>query len=191
MGKVIAGTATAVGRGVRRVVVTLLVSAGLIAVTSGVAHAGTWQMNDGFEYNPAGTWTLYHSGVGGGGFDLNAGTARTGYNNAWLSVQTGWSSVGRSVYLTPAQLHQSSCGAGIYIAALSGARLNFEVINPSTWTYVALKTVTLSGGGYTLVTVGPWVPGPTTVFIRVSLLGSGAFNAVRVDDLIVQCQYAY
>lgn len=191
MGKIITGRAAAVSRGVRRLVVTLLVSAGLVAMTSGVAHAGIWQLNDGFEYNPAATWTLYHSAIGGGGFDLNAGTARTGYNDAWLSVQTGFSSVGRSVYLTPAQLHQSSCGAAIYISALSGSQLNFEVINPSTWTYIALKTVTLSGGGYTLVTVGPWVPGPLTVFIRVSLLGNGGFSAVRVDDLLVQCQYSY
>src|SRR5512142_2820244 len=45
-----------VGRVPRMAVATVLVSAGLLAATGGVAHASIWQLNDGFDYQPANTW---------------------------------------------------------------------------------------------------------------------------------------
>lgn len=68
-------------------------------------------------------------------------------------------------------------------------KVNFEIINPSTWNYLSLKTVTLTGSGYTLATVPSWRGGPNTVYVRVSLLGGGAFSSIRVDDLVLQCTY--
>src|SRR5215211_4684809 len=127
----------------------LAISCALIIGLAGPAQASVWQLSDGFEGNPAAVWTLYRVGTGGGGFDINAGTARTPYNNAWLSMQSsGWSSVGRSVHLTPATVHQTTCAARIYVLPLGTAKINFEVIKPSTWTYISLKTVTLSGSTY-------------------------------------------
>ena len=138
---------------------------------------------DGFEESPARTWTLYHEGNGSGGFELNAGTAQGGLNNAWLTSITGWSSVGRSVFLAA---HPLGCVGRIDIRPFGSVKLNFEIIDPPTWTYVALKTVTLSGSAYQTVSVGPFVPAGS-VFVRVSLLGNGGFSAVRVDNLSVIC----
>ncbi|HBL59149.1 MAG TPA: hypothetical protein DDZ80_11710 [Cyanobacteria bacterium UBA8803] len=155
------------------------------------AYADYWQLQDGFEYNPSSTWTLYHSGNGSGGFDIKAGRSRSGYNNAWLTVLTGWSSVGRTVVFSPYFSGRTlNCNAQIYIQPLIGSsKLNFEVIDPSTWRYVALKTVTVTGGSYQAVLVGPFIPARKDLFVRVSLLGNGTASAARVDDLTVGCQY--
>lgn len=167
---------------------TVIVSAGLLGVTGGAAQASIWQLNDGFDFQPASTWSVGTAGTGGGGFDLNVGTARSAPNDAFLWSQTQFSSVGRSVTLRNNST-RIACGAGVYVQGLSGARVNFEVINPATFTYLALQSVTLSGGGYTQIIVPAWSGGPNTVLVRVSLLGSGGFNSIRIDDLVVQCTY--
>lgn len=168
----------------------LVISCALALGLAGPAQASLWQLSDGFEGNPAATWTLFKVGTGGGGFDINAGTARTPYNNAWLTIQSsGWSSVGRNVHLTPVTVHQASCAARIYVLPLGTAKINFEVIKPSTWTYLSLKTVTLSGSTYQSVTTNSWNAFDVDVFVRVSLIYTGGFSAVRLDDLVVQCSY--
>src|SRR5262245_18859776 len=168
----------------------LAVSCALVIGSAGPANASLWQVSDGFEGNPAATWTFFKVGTGGGGFDINAGTARTPYNNAWLSVQSsGWSSVGRNVHLTPVPFHQASCAARINVLPLGTATVNFEIIKPSTWTYISLKTVTLSGGTYQAVTTSAWNAVDADVFLRVSLIYTNGFSAVRLDDMVVQCAY--
>jgi hypothetical protein len=178
------------GRQVRRVGVIVAISSILLGLVSAPAYASIWGFQDGFENNPTGTWHLEHYGNSNAGFDLNAGTARSGANDAWLTSQTSFASVGRTVHLTPAQFHASTCAGQIFVQSLGTAKVNFEIINPTSWTYIALETVTLSGGGYTAVEVGPWTPGPVDVYVRLSLLGNGGFSAVRVDDMQVQCSYA-
>lgn len=171
-------------------VLTSIFVVGGLGVSS--AYANLWQLQDGFESSDyASTWTRYHSGNGSGGFDVKAGRARSGYNNSWLTVLTGWSSVGRTVQFTPYLPGRTlNCAAQIYIQPVIGnSKLNFEVIDPSTWRYVALKTVTLSGTSYQRVTVGSFIPARKDVFVRVSLIGNGSTSAARVDDLTVQCQY--
>lgn len=170
------------------------VAAGLTAVLaigglSTKAYANGWGIIEGFEYQPATTWTLYHSAVGSGGFDINAGTARSGTNAGWLSVQTGWSSVGTTIHITPAELHDPTCAAQVYVRPFNSVTLNFEIIDPGTWTYVALQTVTLTGSSYQAVTINSFVPPNPNVFIRVSLTGNGNLSAAHVDDLNVFCQY--
>lgn len=168
----------------------IVISCGLVLMLAGPAQASVWQFSDGFEGNPSAVWTLYRVGTGGGGYDYNAGTARTPYHNAWLSMQgSGWSSVGRTVHLTPATVHQTSCTARIYALPLGTAKLNLEIIKPSTWTYISLKTVTLTGSSYQAVTTDSWNALDVDVFVRVSLIYTGSFSAVRLDDLAVQCIY--
>ena len=58
------------------------------------------------------------------------------------------------------------CAAGIYVEALGAARINFEVIDPTTWTYIALNSVTVSSGGYQPIAVGPFYPPPYDVYVR-------------------------
>ena len=183
------GRMTRRGRGVLAVLVT---SAGLVAAIAAPAHADLWQLSDGFEGNPAATWQVASYGVSAGGFETNAGTARSGSNNAWLTAETEFASVGRSVYLRPAQLHKPTCGASIYLRPFPGAdggnvTANVEVIDPSNWNYLALETVTLGSSGYTQVSTPSWKPGPIDVYVRVSLIGVGGYSGLRIDDLTVQC----
>ncbi len=176
------------GRMARFAIATVVMSAAVLGLTGGPAHASLWQLTDGFDYQPASTWRIEHYGTSGGGFDLNVGTARTAPNNAFLWAQTQFSAVGRSVVLRNNST-RDECGAGIYLNGLSGAKVNFEIINPSNWTYISLSNITLSGAGYKLYTVPVWRGGPNTVYIRVSLIGTGTYNLIRVDDLVVQCGY--
>jgi len=171
-------------------IAALIMALVVSGMSAPAAYAGTvWQLDDSFESNPAGTWTFYHEGLGSGGFDINAGQARSWSNNAWLTAQSGWSSVGRTVSLTPFQPGRTlNCATQIYIKPFGTATVSLEVIDPSTWTYVALKTVTLSGDSYKAVTTAPFIPPHKDVFVRISLTGDG-YRAVRIDDLIVQCQY--
>lgn len=161
----------------------------VVVATAGTAHASLWQVQDTFD--PTTTWSFERVGTGGGGFDINAGTARSQYNNAWVSIQSdGWSSVRRNVHLRPVPFHSPvNCAAQIYVQPLGTAKVNFEVIKPSTWTYIALKTVTLTGGSYQAVTTNTWNAVDVDVVVRVSLLYTGGFSAARVDDLTVQCTY--
>ncbi|GAA0562525.1 hypothetical protein GCM10010172_52180 [Paractinoplanes ferrugineus] len=175
-------------RTVRRAVLGAVLSMGLIAGTATAAHASIWQLIDGFDYQPASTWQATASGASGSGFDINAGTARSAPNNAFLWAQTQFSSVGRSVVLRN-NSSRITCGAAVYLQGLSGASVNVEVIDPSTWTYISLKNVTLNSSSYTMVTVPPWTGGPNTVYFRVSLLGKGGFSSIRADDATIQCTF--
>jgi len=172
-----------------RAAVVLPVATALVVASAGVAHASLWAHQDGFELDPTTTWSIEHYGNSNGGFDLGVGTARSGSNDAWLTAQDQFSAVGKPVHLTPAEFHAATCSAQIYVKAVGPATLNVEVIEPASWTYIALNTVSLSGGGYTAVGVGPWTPGPVDVYFRVSLLGNGGRSQVRVDDLQVSCAY--
>jgi hypothetical protein len=174
--------------GARVVAAVVATTVGLLAVTGAPAQASLWQLQDGFDSQPAVNWTVEHYGTSGGGFDLGAGTARSAPNNAYLWAQTEFSSVGRSVTLRNNSTRKD-CAAGIYLQGFEGAKVNVEVINPANWNYVALNSVTISGSGYRQYTVGPWTGGPNTVYVRVSLLGTGVYNLIRIDDLVVQCSY--
>ncbi len=178
----------ALSRLARATAATVAVSAVVVAFTGSAAYASLWQLTDGFDYQPANTWTVEAYGSSGGGFDLNAGTARTAPNNAYLWAQSQFSAVGRSVTLRNNST-RNGCAAAVYLTGLSGAKVNVEVINPSTWTYISLRQVTLTGGGYTQYAVPSWTGGPNTVYVRIALVGSGAYQLVRVDDLVVQCNY--
>jgi hypothetical protein len=181
-------------------VCALAVSAAVLVIGVGPAHAAApaqsvrpqsiWQNQDGFESSPSSTWNFDGDGTGNGGFDIGAGTARSGSNDAWMTDQGGWVSVGRPVHLTPAQFHTAQCAAQIYVQPFGNTLVALDVIEPSSWTYIASQQATLNGGSYTAVTVGPWSPGAVDVYIRLVLAGNtGGFAAVRVDDLTVQCTY--
>jgi hypothetical protein len=145
-------------------------------------------LTDGFDRNPTSTWHIEKYGVSGGGFYINAGTARSAPNNAYLWSQTEFSSVGRYVTLRN-NSYRDQCAAGIYIQGMTGAKVNVEVIDPDRWVYISLKTATINSSGYTKVVVPRWEGGPNTVYFRVSLLGGSGFSMVRIDDLVVQCAY--
>jgi hypothetical protein len=70
--------------------------------------------------------------------------------------------------------------------------VNLEVIDPSTWNYVALKEIDLGSGGfdsvYTTWRTGAWTAPRRDVFVRLSVVLHSGFSAtVLADDLVVNC----
>jgi hypothetical protein len=177
-----------------RVIRYAVAVAAATAVTLGVAvspaKADIWQHTDGFESNPFGVWEFHRSGAGSGDVELGLGTARTGQNNAILTTSAGgWSGVGKLLTVRPRTAgHSTTCGGGFYVRPVSGpAVLNVEVIEPTSWTYLALRTVRVSDLLWRRHEVATYQDGPTQVFIRVSLLGGS--GPVRVDDMTFQCSF--
>jgi hypothetical protein len=165
-----------------------------LALTFGArpASASLWQLSDSFEGDPSATWAIDGVGGGGGVFEIGVGTAKTGSNNAFLRADTDWYGVGRTVHVTPKEVHaDANCSAGFQITPVGAAvtLLNIEVIDPDTWDYLALQTVRISSNGWRLVTSPGWTGGPVNVFVRVSMLAGRGFAPIRVDDLTVQCTF--
>lgn len=161
----------------------------LIMGTASAAQASMWQLLDTFDSNPASRWSIGFVGAGTGDFSTSGG-------NTWGWVtktdSEGWSDIGRDVHLTPAQLHQSQCAATIALRASvdgSTSAVNIEVIDPPSWTYIALRPVKVTGDNFQTFTIGPWTPGAVDVYFRLSLLASGSYRYLGVDDLVVQCTY--
>lgn len=174
-------------RHVRLFAVLVTAATAAIVGVATPAYAGVWSNQDGFENSPASTWWIEGAGDFGG-FD---GLPHTG--NRYATIYTddgGWSAVGRMVRLTPALSHRSSCGAQVWLQEKPGVRVNIEIIDPSDWTYIALRQVTMPAGyPWTAYSVGPWTPGPVDVVFRVSVLSDGGYARMKVDDLTVTCSY--
>ncbi|MBE1487139.1 hypothetical protein [Plantactinospora soyae] len=176
------------GRPARRVgavAVLLGLTAALLAGTASPASAAIITVRDGFEGTQAANWSFSHVGNGTGG--LSSLQTHTGVRDGFISMRSaGFSSVGRRVQL-PAT---TSCTAGIWVnPVLATQQINFEIIEPNSFTYVALKTVVLSGSApYTFVST-QWNHGPRDVLVRVSLIGNsnGTQLGTWVDDLGILC----
>ena len=158
---------------------------------AGPATAGGWALSDGFDN--AAPWQFAASGGQTTGRILGTGSPSSpGPSAALTTTGPNWSSVGRAVRLTPAQYHQTQCTAQVELRASSTGStsvVNIEVIDPTTWTYVALNQVHVTGSNWQSFTVGPWRPGPVNVFFRVSLLGANAYRYAGVDHLVIYCTY--
>jgi hypothetical protein len=160
------------------------------------AFASLWQLSDGFEGDPSATWEFDVVGSGGGLFEMGLGTARTGSNNAFLRADTEFTALGRSVHVTPKEVHDdASCFLGFQVTPVPSAALpaialmNVEVIDPSTWTYLAVQTTRISSDGWRMITSPNWTGGPVNVFARLSLVAGRGLAPVRVDDMIMQCTF--
>src|SRR5687767_7423064 len=155
------------GRSLRSTMIIVATSVGLIVAGAVPAHAGVSVTTDSLEGNPAATWRVEHYGNSNGGFDINAGLARSFNNNAWLSASDNFSAVGREFTMPTRGI---SCGATIWVASFGVSNINVEVIDPRTWTGM-WYSFTLSSSAYNRVTFPTWST-PRVVFLRVSLIGS-------------------
>jgi hypothetical protein len=178
--------------GVRGLATVVALAVALVLIGPAPAQA-SWTLTDNLESASApSTWVFSGVGAGGGGLEYNT-TAHSGTNLAWLESfdESSWMSGGRSVHLGVAA---GSCSASVFIRPLGRTRVNVEVIDPATWTYIALKSVTIgvSNGGYQpyqQIFVASWTVSKLDVFFRVSLLGSSGdwgWDA-NFDDLSIIC----
>lgn len=172
----------------RLMTVVGVVTAGIMLVGS-PAHASVWQLNDDLNANPAATWSTWVNGAGTAGFTTSGANT---FGHVTKTDTAGWTEIGRNVRITPRQLHSTSCGARIDLRASvdgSTSTANIEVIDPTTWNYVALRQVRVTGSNWQSFAVGPWRDGPVNVRFRVSLLGAGSYRYLGVDNLVMQCSY--
>ncbi|HEY1017294.1 MAG TPA: hypothetical protein VGE07_31560 [Herpetosiphonaceae bacterium] len=154
---------------------------------------GEWTLIDSFETTS--TWTFDGSSPAAGTFMI--GVARTGTKNARLEITANtWKSVGRTVRITPAADQwtwpsDSKCRADFYFRSWTGnLTARIEVIDPATWTYLALSDTTVSQAGYTQVFGQSWnYRAKPNVFVRATIHGPNAETAY-VDDLTVTCREA-
>ncbi|MBM7075142.1 hypothetical protein [Micromonospora humida] len=181
---------TALTRAVRITAAAVMATTVALTVAVSPAQADLWQHTDGFESSPAAVWEFHRSGAGSGAFELGAGKAHSGANNAILTTSAGgWSGVGKLLTVRPRTAgHNTTCGGGFFVQAVSGpAVLNVEVIDPASWTYLALRTVRITDTVWRRHDVASYANGPSQVFVRVSLLGGS--GPVRVDDMAFQCTF--
>src|SRR4051794_28271150 len=174
-------------------VAVLVMTALSVGATS--AASATNVLEDGFETATAAQWTVSGSGAGNsGGLYMDCGAAHSGCGGAMIQqLGPGWNSVGRSVYVLRQIGHRCQL-AGYAQRRLYGGqelRVNVEVIDPATWTYLGLATYSLLGPGS-----GRWerisvIFYPTKPYehIRFSVLGDAASheNMVNLDDVSVVC----
>jgi len=147
---------------------------------------------DYLDTNPSATWFFQHNAsYGAGGFDYNQGTYLSPYNNAWLAATNGWSAIGRTVILpTPEPTLPDRCISSMSIRKVSGqsATINLEVIDPTTWTYIAFRQVTVMLNGYTRFYLD-FVPTRKDVIARFALIGTDYYKKVRLDSYNMVCEY--
>ncbi len=161
-------------------------------------------VNDGFE-NPA-VWTGYFAAPGAAYVNTNQAGAHSGqrYGVLWEEAGTGtWASLER-LFTEPTG--RGSCVASIWIAPLLGdgnnhSRFNIEVIDPQTFSYVALNPVDYQFPSQTLpsyakYTLDPWNLAGRQLLFRVSQIGGnpvpghpGLFyrTSSLLDDLSITC----
>lgn len=148
---------------------------------------GVW-VTDHFDANPGARWWFQHNAYsGGGGFGTHG---YFDYYSAWLESFIGWSAVGRSVTLPLAgPLSSWECTAHVHFYPyMSGyTTVNLEVIDPDTWTYIALKTVSGAQYKWQFVATDSFIPPRKDVIARVALVTDGPYRTVDVDEFSIQC----
>ncbi|MBO3752646.1 hypothetical protein J5X84_41905 [Streptosporangiaceae bacterium NEAU-GS5] len=183
-----------------RAFIAATVAAAVVLAPAGPASAGIWQLTDGFEpaSNPASRWTPTVVGTCWGPYYTSStrpARSGTGFAHWRVLYRPDWCSIGRTIQLTPVISRPGiSCSAGIWAKLRGGdPQLNVEVIDPDTWTYLALKSVPYPGStdSWTLHTV-TWTAQRPNVVLRFTLgaMGPGPYPAeIELDDAIVQCTY--
>lgn len=176
-------------RRARALVVVGALAVGLVLATAGTAQAGVIVVSDGFEGNPASVWNVEHYGNSNGGFDINAGLARSGRNNAWLTAQTDFSAVGRTFTFSTSAA--TTCGGAIYVRSLGGVSvIHVAVFDPQT-TIGTRFEYTLSGTSWQQVNFPQWQWRSQPVALRVALIGNGRSQGLLLDDISAQCVTRY
>lgn len=184
----------------RAVFAVFTVVASAIVGLPGVAQAGTWSFSDYMEISggvpPQSRFTFASDG-GAGNFVSSVATPETPSKahspTRYADLSSGgfygtWSSVGRTVTISALVANRPVCRFSAY--TYSGSQyFNIEVIDPSTWTYVAVKKV--RGGNWTWgrMSTDTFIPSTARVFVRVSLLGPSYLALGFVDDFHISCTY--
>jgi hypothetical protein len=84
--------------------------------------------------------------------------------------------------------HTTRCQFRASLNANPGSRYNIEVINPATWTYIAVRNVTQPVGNTWSEISTAWFTVPVVnVVLRVSYLPPTQNGLAFVDDFVLDC----
>jgi hypothetical protein len=171
----------------------------LVVAVAAPAHATTLTiLTDDFETSAnRSNWQFSNSGGDGWGqFDFpspaHSGSVFGELFSPWYDAG-GWSAMSRT--LTRAWWAGNSCNVFVWLASRDNATVNVEVIDPNTWTYMALKTVTVQTETraeplhYIQVMTPAFTPNPSSFVFRVSVVNTdGDYSRrVLVDDVKYTC----
>jgi hypothetical protein len=99
-----------------------------------------------------------------------------------------WVSVGQQVTVGPKALgHPTQCRFSAWTYANSGERFNIEVIDPATWNYITVSTVTQPAGAWSKFSTALFNVPSTFIVLRVSYLPPAHNAAGFVDDFSLAC----
>jgi hypothetical protein len=156
---------------------------------AGAAHAASAPFSSGFEAGDGSSWQFTHSGPGAG--FVSFGNTHSGARKATLTMfGAGFASAGHRL-VAPAGT--TGCTASAFVSnPLSATRqLNFEVIDPATFRYIALRQLTFTTTTPYQFRALSWSKPATQnqdVLLRYSVIGqNGATTEADVDDVKVVC----
>jgi hypothetical protein len=100
-----------------------------------------------------------------------------------------WVSVGQTITVGPKALgHPTQCRFSAWVNANRNDRYNIEVIDPSTWNYIAVRTVTQPvANTWSQISTAVFNVPVTNVTLRVSFLPPAFTEAAFVDDFTLTC----
>ncbi|HET6706417.1 hypothetical protein [Amycolatopsis sp.] len=163
--------------------------AALLVATSGVAHASMSQVQDGFEFNPQSSWLVATGGSASAGFDVGAGTARSGRNNGWLFASNGWAFEGYWVPTNSVPRH-AQCASQFYMQTAGGAQVGIEIWDANAHLLYSTYPWLNGSGAYQAVNTARWnLNGVNPVFVKAIVGASGSSRFVRIDDMTTQCYW--
>jgi hypothetical protein len=165
-----------------------VVASVLVMTTSTAAHASLMQRQDGFEINPHGSWLTATGGAASAGFDINAGTARSGANNGWLFATNGWAFAGHWVP-TSSVPASANCAAQTYFQASGPTQVGIEIWDAHNNLLFGTAPA-INGTGYVNVDTPRWsLRGANPVFVKAIIGSNGPARFVRIDDMALQCHW--
>jgi hypothetical protein len=170
-------------------VVTAATGVMLALGPAGSAHAASTPLNSGFEAGDGSSWQFTRSGPGAS--FVSFGNTHSGARKATLTMfGAGFASAGHRLV---APSGTSGCTASAFIANPQSAtrQLNFEVIDPATFRYIALRQLTFTTTTPYQFRALSWNKPMTQsqdVLLRFSVIGrNGATTEGNVDDVKVTC----
>jgi hypothetical protein len=184
-------------RRTRRLWLVALMAALAVAVMAAPTPAlalTTWDFWDRFENGGENRWSS--DGTAGAAGVAFSSTAFSPTHEAYIFAwERGWYSLGRSVRVGVPAGSFAGCTSTIHVRPHNPRMvLNIEAINPTNWTYMGVKTVTLTAPAdgfrpYQRVPGVSWTVANRDVFFRVSVISQtdDDLELIDLDDVNIRC----
>lgn len=167
---------------------TVLAVLSLAALTvSPAAQAEEKVTTNGFEGYDIQRWDRLSGGDGVTGFEIDAGTARSGRVNGWLSTTRGWAREGTWASFGTNIWPSTVCTAEIYVKPVQDLQFELRVWNPQGTKLATNAPWLVANGNYQTVRVTWRAEYYNNAFVEAILGSDGTPRDVRLDDLVVRC----